>query len=1608
MAYSQLNNGPSQQLPQQIYGSSYSSQDLQGNDQYVSLHSSETSPQGSSNPQQQDPPSHIYTSWSSNVPVSKVKIEEIFNNLKEKFGFQRDNTRNMFDHLMCMLDSRASRMNPYQALITLHADYIGGVNANYRKWYFASGINVYSKNGPQDQDQWDERMNAMSENPEIIIRQLALWLLLWGEASLVRFMSECLCFIFKLADDYDKSPKVQPVFEGDYLHNVITPLYNYILDQCYEIKLGKFVKRKKDHSETIGYDDINQLFWYRKTISNIVFQDEEESCIKSIMDSSHSQRYLKLRHVKWKHVFNKTYKEKRTWLHLAVNFTRIWIIEISACWYFTVYNSPFLYSNNKVEPAVQWSILAIGGAISTLLMIIGRICELFFNPLRNNLIFIQFLLLFIVFIINSTPFYYVIVKVPPSLIIGMSQFFISLITSFTFAIVPKSHLFGSQSKDEALHVFTANYARLNYKDRLISIGLWCCIFGCKLVESYFLSLVFKDFLKAMLEMRIIGSIICSLVLALAIVIMFLLYLILLFSSTYLWYVIWNVIFSVTVHALTLGRSIWIPRQINFTMLSKHIRTKILPQNSMDVNDVSQIWNAIVISMYNEHLLSIENVKNLFYQQENDKGSWNSPTIFVSHNDDQYGYPPMSEEAKRRITFFSQSLSNNIQDPLPIHKTPTFTVFTPHYSEKILLSLDEIGENDQNTRVNLLEYLKQLHPIEWENFEQGNNLRTCDSIHVQEYLKEQDNFTEDDNNLSKRMWVSRRTQTLFRTISGFMNYSKAIKLLYRVENPDIIASCANDPEKLENELASMARRKFKFLISMQRYNEFDEDEQKNVDFLLRAYPDLQIAYLDQVRENEGDKPKFFSVLIDGHCELLSNGKRKPRYRIQLPGNPILGDGKSDNQNHAIIFYRGEYLQLVDANQDNYLEECLKISNILGEFEQYNISEEPTSEYEKESSNTELEEVKVNISPYLSATKQTKKNPIAIIGACEYIFSKNYGVLGDIIAGKGQAFGTLTQRTLAKVGGRLHYGHPDFLNAIFMTTRGGISKGQKGLHLSEDIYAGINSFIRGGHIKQCDYIQCGKGRDLGFESILHFTTKTSMGMGEQILSREYYYLGTQLALDRLLTFYYAHPGFHLNHIFIKLSVQLFMYGMMFIGAMRTVFSACSALQNVFCYNFIPITDWIKWSIILIIFASFIDFLPLFSQEFVEKGFIHGVIRLCKHFISLSPFFEVFNSQIYANSIMTNLNYGGAHYISSGRGFTTAHIPFFFLYLRFSRPSIYFGMRILLILLFISLTIWIPYLGYFWFLVISLCISPFLFNLHQFSFIEFISDYHEFLIWMYSETHANSWINHCHASMTMITNYKLGYPSEKLVKEVSNSNFTIIFKEIILSFILAVFCIIVYVFVKSFDLVILELPNAKLSIIISICFIAIGPILMNAIVLSGFYFILFCFKFIFNQWFDKFKAVINIIMHTFAVINLIGVFEFLWIMESQNPVNAILSIIVLIAILRFVIKVLIIWYGKKFGLLSIIQPFYNKIIEMILFAKDFILGHILLFMLMPIFLIPWIDKWHFTMLFWLKPNKKVKIPIFLQKKKYNIWIYGLLFIMIFIIFIGLIVSPLIINNS
>jgi hypothetical protein len=50
-----------------------------------------------------------------------------------------------------------------------------------------------------------------------------------------------------------------------------------------------------------------------------------------------------------------------------------------------------------------------------------------------------------------------------------------------------------------------------------------------------------------------------------------------------------------------------------------------------------------------------------------------------------------------------------------------------------------------------------------------------------------------------------------------------------------------------------------------------------------------------------------------CCVVCFSCTKEIYSIKLPGDPKLGEGKPENQNHAIIFTRGDALQTIDMNQ-----------------------------------------------------------------------------------------------------------------------------------------------------------------------------------------------------------------------------------------------------------------------------------------------------------------------------------------------------------------------------------------------------------------------------------------------------------------------------------------------------------------------------------------------------------------------------------------------------------------------------------------------------------------------------------------------------------------------
>ncbi|PMD40899.1 glycosyltransferase family 48 protein [Hyaloscypha variabilis F] len=1683
----------------------------------------------------------LYPAWASDsdIPLSKEEVEDIFLDLTAKFGFQRDSMRNMYDHFMTLLDSRASRApSKNQALLSLHADYIGGVNANYRKWYFASDIDANgpllsgkrerrsrkrhrksakakrSKNGldadgeeeweaPDDDNsleameyRWNLKMSRMTSYERV--RQVALYLLCWGEANQVRFMPECLCFIFKLADDYYHSSacqnKVEPVEEFSYLNNVITPLYDFCRDQGYELVDGKYARREKDHSSIVGYDDCNQLFWYREGLERISFEDKTH-----LMDLPPAERYLRLNDVVWKKTFFKTYYETRSWLHLLVNFNRIWVIHITIFWFYNSWNSTTLYTpgyqqtiNQQPTKAAHFSALGLGGTVASLIMVAASITEWSYVPRRwtgAQHLTRRTLLLLGILAINAAPAVYVFgfsdQESNIAYAIGAAQFVIALFTFLFFAIMPIGGLFGSYMNGEskqkymASKAFTANFYQLRGNERWTSYGLWIMVFGAKLGESYVaLTLSIKDPIRVLsiMEIRVcagnvwFGDKLCKIQPQIVLGLMCMTDLVFFFLDTFLWYIIVNTVFSAC-RSFYLGATIMTPWRNVFTRLPKRIYSKLLATNEMELKYqpkvlISQIWNAVVISMYREHLLSIEHVQKLLYHQvfseQEGKRTLRAPTFFVSNDDQTFdtNYYHAGSEAERRICFFAQSLCVPLPEPSTVDCMPTFTVLIPHYGEKILLSLREIiREDEQYSRITLLEYLKQLHPHEWDCFvkdtkvladerEEPDESSSTANPEAENNRKKVDDLpfycigfksAAPEYTLRTRIWASLRFQTLYRTISGFMNYSRAIKLLYRVENPEVVQMFVGHQDQLERELERMARRKFKIVVAMQRYSKFTPQELENTEFLLRAYPDLQIAYLDEeAPQNEGGEASIYSALIDGHSKIMENGMRSPKFRIKLSGNPILGDGKSDNQNHSLIFYRGEYIQLVDANQDNYLEECLKIRNVLAEFEEMNIPEG---------------------SPYAAGGSVPQEtNPVAIVGAREYIFSENIGVMGDVAAAKEQTFGTLFARTLVQIGGKLHYGHPDFLNGIFMTTRGGVSKAQKGLHLNEDIYAGMTAVIRGGRIKHSEYFQCGKGRDLGFGSIMNFITKIGTGMGEQMLSREYYYLGTQLPLDRFLSFYYAHAGFHINNIFIMLSIQLFLITLINIGSLRNQVIPCMYNRNVpitdvlkplGCDNVDVVTDWVYRCILSIFVVLFMSFIPLVMHELIERGPWRMAQRLGRQLMSFSPILEVFIIQVYANSVIQDLSFGGARYIGTGRGFATARIPFSILFSRFAGPSIFIGGRLMLMLLFATLTAWQAALIYLWISLLALCVAPFLFNPHQFAWDDFFIDYREYMRWLSrgnSRTHASSWISFTRLSRTKVTGYKrklLGSPSAKLSAEQPRASIAnLLFTEILIPLIIACFTLIPYLFINGQTGV---RPGASDNIgtnastisptnaILRVAIVALLPIAVNAGVAAVFFGMACCLGPVLTMCCKQFGGVLAAIAKGIAVIMLVVSFEVMMFLQGFEFAKALLGMIAAAAIQRFVYSLIIalaltremksdsaniaFWTGKWYsmGWHSMSQPareYLCKITELGMFASDFVLGHLILFAMAPIIMIPGVDKAHSTMLFWLRPSRQIRPPIYAMKqsklRRRRVIRYSCIYASLLILFLGLLVAPIVAGRT
>jgi 1,3-beta-glucan synthase len=312
---------------------------------------------------------------------------------------------------------------------------------------------------------------------------------------------------------------------------------------------------------------------------------------------------MKFHEIDWERAFYKSYYEKRSFGHLVVNFNRIWVIHISMYFYYTAYNTPRIYEPPQGSPALRWSATALGGAVATVIMILATLAEFSYIPTTwNNTSHLTRRLIFLLITLALTcgpTFYVAIVEHNGgggsiALILGIVQFFISVVATVLFAVFPSGRMFGDRvagksRKYLASQTFTASYPSLDRSKRLGSILLWLLVFGCKFAESYFfLTLSFSGPVSVMVGMkvqgchdRIFGNSLCTNQVAFTLTIMFIMDLVLFFLDTFLWYIIWNTVFSIA-RSFTLGLSIWTPWKDIYTRLPKRIYAKLLATQDMEV------------------------------------------------------------------------------------------------------------------------------------------------------------------------------------------------------------------------------------------------------------------------------------------------------------------------------------------------------------------------------------------------------------------------------------------------------------------------------------------------------------------------------------------------------------------------------------------------------------------------------------------------------------------------------------------------------------------------------------------------------------------------------------------------------------------------------------------------------------------------------------------------------------------------------------------------------------------------------------------------------------------------------------------------------------------
>ncbi|AQK80759.1 Putative glycosyl transferase family protein [Zea mays] len=1322
-------------------------------------------------------------------PGEKNTGKDLLDWLQAMFGFQKDNVSNQREHLVLLLANvhimKVPKVDQQPKLDDKALDAVmKKLFKNYKKWckYLGRKSSLWL---PTIQQEVQQRK----------LLYMGLYLLIWGEAANLRFMPECICYIYHhmafelygmLAGNVSPmtGENVKPAYGGDeeaFLIKVVTPIYKVIEK---EAERSKTMKSK--HSHWRNYDDLNEYFWsvdcfrlgWPMRADADFFKTPKDAYLNLLNGENRSAG-----NTHWMGKVN--FVEIRSFWHIFRSFDRMWIFLILSLQAMIIIAWNGGTPSDIFDAGVFKKVLSI--FITAAILKLGQaILDLIFGwKARRNMSFavkLRYILKLIcaaawVVILPVTyaytwenptglartikswlgdgqnqPSLYIlaiVIYMAPNIVASMLFLFpfmrrflessnVKVITIIMWWSQPRLFV-GRGMHEGAFSLFKYTM-------------FWVLLLATKLTVSFYIEIkplvqptidIMREPIRTFQwhEFFPHGTNNIGVVISLwaPIILVY-------FMDTQIWYALFSTLIGGIYGAYrrlgeirTLGmlrsRFESLPEAFNERLIpsdankSKGLRAAFSsrPKASGDERQkekraarFAQMWNVIITSFREEDLIDNsrkhEGITPLDQQDQlfakaikfpvDESIAWTEKikrlhlllTVKESAMD-----VPTNLDARRRISFFANSLFMDMPNAPKVRNMLAFSILTPYYKEDVLFSLQNLEEPNEDG-VSILFYLQKIYPDEWKNFLERVGCKNEEGLREDEELEEK-----------LRLWASYRGQTLTRTVRGMMYYRKALELqafLDMAEDDDLMegyraTEVMPEDSQLMTQCKAIADMKFTYVVSCQQYGiqkRSNEPCAHDILRLMTEYPSLRVAYIDEVEAPSQDRNKkiekvYYSVLVKASVtkpDEPGQSLDQVIYKIKLPGNAILGEGKPENQNHAIIFTRGECLQTIDMNQEHYMEEALKMRNLLQEFEK----------------------------------KHGVRYP-SILGVREHIFTGSVSSLAWFMSNQETSFVTIGQRVLANpLRVRFHYGHPDIFDRLFHITRGGVSKASKIINLSEDIFAGFNSTLREGNVTHHEYMQVGKGRDVGLNQISLFEAKIANGNGEQTLSRDIYRLGHRFDFFRMLSCYYTTIGFYFSTMITVWTVYVFLYGRLYL--VLSGLDEALATGRRFVHNAPLQVALASESFVQL---GFLMALPMMMEIGLERGFRTALSDFILMQLQLASVFFTFSLGTKTHYYGRTLLHGGAEYRATGRGFVVFHAKFADNYRLYSRSHFVKGIE-LMILLVVYEIFSQPYRGAvtyifitvsMWFMVGTWLFAPFLFNPSGFEWQKIVDDWTDWHKWI-----------------------------------------------------------------------------------------------------------------------------------------------------------------------------------------------------------------------------------------------------------------------------------------